>query len=769
MDLVNVKTGECLTLPENPPIKFSYEPDHFQKHAFHCISRGEDVLATAHTGSGKTTIGEYAIMETIRNGKVCVYTSPIKSLSNEKFNDFRHKFKDVPNFSLGIMTGDNKINPNGNVVIMTAEILRNALYRIKKEQTSDVSLADDFVDKIGCVIMDEIHYINSERGSVWEETIVLLDESVQLIGLSATIDKAEDFVRWISSVRQKKINLIPTSFRAVPLRHYIFSGQKLHMIYDKDFMKDNYLKSKKDYELQKLTNKKFNSLNSLTDLIRYLKDNDLFQTIFFSFSKKNCEHYASTIQDQLVDHEELKRINNIFDSHMFKYDKEYSKLTQYQTVKQLINKGVAFHHAGLLPILKEIIEMLFKEKLIKILFATETFAVGVNMPTRTVVFMELEKFTSKNKRFLTPAEYTQMSGRAGRRGIDTLGNVIILPLYDFIEELDLKNMLLGKVRHIESQFKIDYQFVLKALQSNVTDINDFMKKSLFYDDTLLIIKGIKFELEIQKQELSLLSVSDVSENCKKLFDLENNFEFEGMKIMVSKQQQKNYQNLKRSVDQKEFEKYKFYMNKFKKLKQTERSLSENETFIENNIALVLNILKKYNFINDKQEILQKAIIASQINECNSLLLTEMLIQKYFNDLSAEEIVGLLAIFIESENEEDDLGYQGTPKIRKRIHDIKEIINDYVSSENKLGLYNDQYSEISTAFIDSAYDWVCGKPFSSEIYIGSFIRNMIKINNLAKDMIHLCQLIGNIDIIPILSTIESKIIRDFVTVNSLYLS
>ncbi len=228
MPYTTIITGKCTEEIDNPAIKFTYECDDFQKHAFTKIEKGEDLLVTAHTGAGKTTIAEYAVMKTIQNKKTTIYTSPIKSLSNEKFNDFKKKFlSKIDNFDLGIMTGDNKINPNGNCVIMTAEILRNALYK-DPIKNGDI----DFVSNIGCVILDEVHFINDQdRGKVWEEIIILLRQDIQLICLSATIDKAEYFAEWIGTTRNKKINLITTDYRPIPLKHMIYMHNHMHTIY----------------------------------------------------------------------------------------------------------------------------------------------------------------------------------------------------------------------------------------------------------------------------------------------------------------------------------------------------------------------------------------------------------------------------------------------------------------------------------------------------------------------------------------------------------
>jgi superfamily II RNA helicase len=756
-----VLTGECNVDQNEFFMKFPYECDHFQKHAFMCISQNSDVLVTAHTGSGKTTVAEFAILNTIKNGKNAIYTSPIKSLSNEKYNDFKKKYSNDETIKIGLMTGDNKINPNGNCVIMTAEILRNALYKLKDSKDSD-----DFINNIGCVVMDEVHFINdANRGKVWEETIILLEKTVQLVMLSATIDQPENFASWISKTRKKDVYLIPTNFRAVPLKHMIFTGKekgKMHTILENDkYCQKNIDNARLCYESSKEPNDK------ICEIVEYLKINNMLQTIFFSFSKKNCEKYASYIfkRQSLLDQNELKSVINMFDNYMHKYDEQYSGIEQYAIVKKYIEKGIAFHHAGLMPVLKEIIELLFKQKLVKVLFATETFAVGVNMPTKTVVFTELEKHDGISRRNLSPGEYKQMSGRAGRRGIDILGNVVILPLYEFPDNTVLEKMIRGKVQSIKSQLKIDYSFVLKSCLSQVISIDEFVEKSLFSQDVNKIVESLDHDVTILANNCSSFSNKNI-DLCEELFKLENNDPLGlGLKVTLTKQQKKRHQELKRIISKKECDEYILYMDNSQKLATKLEDLEYYETYAKSQIKKLCIVLNKFDYMNENM-IQKKGIIAAQINECNPLLLTEIISQKLLTGLTANEIVGLLAIFIESDKESEG----ENEKFDNELANINCLVKKVRNIIDEFGLHDCELDEswnINTDFIKSAYDWANGI-FNTDVYIGTFIKSMIKINNIATDMIHLCQLADYIEIIPTLSTIESKILRDFVTVNSLYL-
>lgn len=802
-NFVNTITGPASVEINNPPIIFPYKCDDFQKHAFVCISNNENLLVTAHTGSGKTTIAEYAIAHTINKGMNVVYTSPIKSLSNEKYNDFKKKFSDNAKLSLGILTGDNKINPDGNCLIMTAEILKNTLYRLKSKSFENIDYIHDikknFIDKIGCVIIDEVHFINDhDRGKVWEETIVLLNRDVQLILLSATINQPENFAKWIGNIKQKKINLISTTYRAVPLEHYIYTGDKLYHIFDPDgnYKQSEYTQANKEYsqsqKIRQLKHKSDINLNQIQDIIKYLQKYDMLQAIFFSFSKKNCERYAQMITDSLVDLSDMKEIECIFNKYMHTYEKRYEHIEQYKIIKKIISKGIAFHHSGLLSILKEIIEIIFHKGLIKVLFATETFSVGVNMPTRTVIFTELEKFTHEGKRSLNTAEYKQMSGRAGRRGIDTSGNVIILPIYNFPDDQLLKNLLMGSVPHISSQFKIDYQFFLKAIQSESTDISSFLKDSLMMAECKQMIVANEKELETLNNQLKLFDLNSIQspqlDKIKELYKLQNNDDsIYGIKVTMSKAQSKRLNSLKSEINKNSnmHEIYNKYCshNQIKfKYDECLKNINSWKSYSDKLLKNVERILVINGFIAEDMSILKKGIIAAQINECNAIILTEMITRGSFKGLSSEEIVALLALFIEESKSDDKLSFNDikvTGKLGEHIKNIITIIDSYILMEKNIGILdNEKYWEISFDFIDIAYNWVNEtinqesptRMFESfeNVYIGNFIRNMIKINNIVKDLIYLFQINGDNEIIPILEKIGPLIMKDFVTVNSLYL-
>lgn len=761
-----LETNELFGLNNN------HELDDFQKHSINAIINNQHVLVTAHTGSGKTVVAKYAIHYFNNKGKKVLYTSPIKTLSNQKYNEFKEEFSNV-----GLLTGDNKINPDGSCIIMTTEILRNSLFKNTENW-----------ENLGCVIFDEVHYINDpDRGKVWEETINLLHSDVHLILLSATIDKSEQFAAWIAKLKNKTVSLIPTLSRPVPLEHFILTDDTLFKIQDKN---DNFIDASYDdaYRIYKKNQSKLNphNLNNLNinATIKYLKDNNLMQTIFFSFSRKNCEKYASSVTISLLSSEEICKLRNTFDKYMHKYEKQYIHVPQLSKIKKLMEKGVCYHHSGLIPLLKEIIEIIFQEGLIKVLFATETFAVGVNMPTRTVVFTELEK----NRRLLYTNEYKQMSGRAGRRGLDQYGYVILLPLYDFPTKSDLRKVLTGGLPKIESKFYLDYNFILKMKLCETKTIDEFLNDSLCYKDYSNQItneENILADLETIYTSKKNLFESDDAQN--KLINIQKYLKYSEMQeklgVLLSQKQQKEIKNSFNQL-QKNKELHAFYLdylefiNLTKTYQNQQNKLNQLHKYFDNEIQNLTNIMQKFNYLTVSNKISTKGLIASEINECNSIILTELLTNNLLDGLTSEEICGLFSIFIDDIKTDEPITINNlnvSQNLKNNLHQLESIIDKYIDEEisNSINLYQYDYYAISYDYIEIAMLWASGSSINDilgkyGIYEGNFIRSMIKISNIVKTVILLATNYGYIKLIPILESIDGKIIRDIVNVNSLYL-
>ncbi|XP_027766387.1 exosome RNA helicase MTR4-like [Empidonax traillii] len=373
--------------------------DAFQREAILCVDNNQSVLVSAHTSAGKTVCAEYAIALALREKQRVIFTSPIKALSNQKYREMYEEFQDV-----GLMTGDVTINPTASCLVMTTEILRSMLYR-----------GSEVMREVAWVIFDEIHYMrDSERGVVWEETIILLPDNVHYVFLSATIPNARQFAEWICHLHKQPCHVIYTDYRPTPLQHYIFpaGGDGLHLVVDEngDFREDNFntamqvLRDAGDLAKGDQKGRKGGTKgpSNVFKIVKMIMERNFQPVIIFSFSKKDCEAYAlqMTKLDFNTD-EEKKMVEEVFNNAIDCLSDEDKKLPQVEHVLPLLKRGIGIHHGGLLPILKETIEILFSEGLIKALFATETFAMGINMPARTVLFTSASKFDGKDFRWVS--------------------------------------------------------------------------------------------------------------------------------------------------------------------------------------------------------------------------------------------------------------------------------------------------------------------------------------------------------------------------------
>ncbi|XP_066567713.1 exosome RNA helicase MTR4 [Amia ocellicauda] len=451
--------------------------DPFQREAILCIDNNQSVLVSAHTSAGKTVCAEYAIALALRDKQRVIFTSPIKALSNQKYREMYEEFQDV-----GLMTGDVTINPTASCLVMTTEILRSMLYR-----------GSEVMREVAWVIFDEIHYMrDSERGVVWEETIILLPDNVHYVFLSATIPNARQFAEWICHLHKQACHVIYTDYRPTPLQHYVFpaGGDGLHLVVDEngDFREDNFNTAMQVLRDTGDSGGKWENKgrkggtrgpSNVFKIVKMIMERNFQPVIIFSFSKKECEAYALQVSklDFNTD-EEKKLVEEVFNNAIDCLSDEDKKLPQVEHVLPLLKRGIGIHHGGLLPILKETIEILFSEGLLKALFATETFAMGINMPARTVLFTSARKFDGKDFRWITSGEYIQMSGRAGRRGMDERG-IVIFMVDEKMSPTIGKQLLKGSADPLNSAFHLTYNMVLNLLR--VEEINpEYMLEKSFY-------------------------------------------------------------------------------------------------------------------------------------------------------------------------------------------------------------------------------------------------------------------------------------------------
>ena len=470
-------------------IQYPFDLDIFQKEAVYHLENNESVFVSAHTSAGKTVVAEYAIALAQKHLTRVIYTSPIKTLSNQKFREFKKTFGDV-----GILTGDVQINPTATCLIMTTEILRSMLYK-----------GADLIRDVEWVIFDEVHYVNDpERGVVWEEVIIMLPKHINLILLSATIPNTYDFADWVGRTKKKKIHVIQTLKRPVPLEHHLYYNGNIYKIVDSTskFLTTGYrsaLAAEEEKE-EKNKNKGGFKKTPYSKLIDTLHKKSLLPAVAFVFSRKQCEDIAVSLQNtDLNEAGEKNEIHKFINQSISRLKGSDKELPQIVRMADLLKRGIGIHHSGLLPIVKEIVEIMFSKGLIKVLFATETFAMGVNTPTKTVVFNTLWKFDGKDKRDLLSGEYIQMSGRAGRRGLDTVGNVIINCASEIPEEPLLQRLILGKATHLESKFRLSYNMILNLMRVEDFKIQDMIKRSFSESKTQQLVPNKELLLKSKEK------------------------------------------------------------------------------------------------------------------------------------------------------------------------------------------------------------------------------------------------------------------------------
>jgi superfamily II RNA helicase len=445
--------------------------DRFQSEAIEHINAGRSVIVSAPTGAGKTAIAEHVIESCIQARQGVIYTAPIKALSNQKYRDFYGQYGD----SIGILTGDVSINAEAPVLIMTTEIFRNKV------------LDDpDSLKKYSWIIFDEVHYIdNPERGTVWEESLVFLPTHMNILCLSATIPNIKQFAEWIESIHKKNVRVVIEDTRPVPL-HFFFQ------CYDKVADNLNNFKGMHSYKQ-----------NRTHSLIRHIEERGGLPIIYFVFSRKRAEYLASELYDcHFLDKAGAAQIRSLYGSLCERFDLTHEKSAQ--DMLPLIERGVAFHHAGMLPTLKEVIERLFTSRLLKVIFTTETFALGINMPSRSVVFDELTKFYGSYTRALKTRDFYQMAGRAGRRGIDKEGFVYSRINFRRIKAEEIRRVIYGKPENVNSQFNASYATMLNLYERYKDELFNIYPLSLHYFQTKAkerrdALRAMESKLELLKE------------------------------------------------------------------------------------------------------------------------------------------------------------------------------------------------------------------------------------------------------------------------------
>ena len=763
-------------LPEHP---YSFTLDPFQQHAIRIIANNEHILACLPTGSGKTLVGEYQIYHSLKKGKRVFYTTPIKSLSNQKFYDLKHQFTEA---TVGIITGDIKFCPDAQIVIMTTEILRNLLYK-KGSTTEHLGLtAAISLDDVDAVIFDECHYMNDkDRGMIWEETMILLPPEINMVMLSATLDHPEYVGEWLGQIKKKPVHLIETNYRIVPLSHHLITQDpageyKLTVLMDAkevyyDRVYTDWIRSRKalvlavDKQKQEIKEGKkpraplhLDSFTyQLNQTIQMLEQKELLPAICFVLSRKGCEQYAKKVEKDLLSSSDTAAVKHIITFHLHRHLPSLETIPQYHDIYTLLCRGIAYHHSGLLPLLKEIVEILFSKGLVKLLFCTETFAVGLNMPTKTVLFTGFKKFDDSvgDMRILRNDEYIQMAGRAGRRGKDDKGIVIYLPDRDPLEPSEIKNMMKGSRPPITSKMTFHYDFMLKTIQGSTEPMKwlELMKESYWYQQRQLEIKKCMEEKETYEHRAALLRLHPLFTECQKRFELEQQLKTRGNKKEIQREltSLKNKQlGPKWIIAWSDYLEYECILKACLRLAQQYGMLMEYDSIVHEYVHTLHNmgyLTHADPYTLTKQDLTIKGILATEVNEGHPLLLSELYHSQVLHHLSGEDLITVLACFHEKKVTIPIVDLS----ISQEAYDALMKIQTLVDHSYRMDLDRD-YWTISTEMIEPVYRWIHGEHTTIlcqeyDLFEGNMMRSLMKISAILEEWLTMamyCQHTEQID-------------------------
>lgn len=667
---------------------FPFELDDFQKDAVKYIDEGKSVVVCAPTGAGKTVIAEHAVHKALENGSRVFYTTPLKALSNQKFNDFGTKYGYD---KVGLLTGDTSINRDGQIVVMTTEVFRNMLYG-----TNFGEVADN-LKNVKYVVLDEVHYMNDEeRGTVWEESIIYCPVNIQIIALSATVQNAQELTDWINTVHSET-KLVNTNFRPVPLRFYYFDSSQPNRILPL-LSPGGGLNKKIQPEKRQYGRKKTPQRSVAKDVIRNLHDQNMLPAIYFTFSRKKCDEQMERCANLcLVTEEEQKQIKEIVDDYLV--DNYYLAKNKHL---DYLYCGVASHHAGLLPAWKVLVEKLFQKGLIKVVFATETLAAGINMPARSTVISSISKRTDSGHRMLTASEFLQMSGRAGRRGMDEVGYVVIVGT-PFQSPDEVRDLVLSDANPLESRFTPRYSMVVNLLQRfsldeakqlilksfgyfssssrltplleqkehfvmNIDRINDFKCYKKLTNQDLIEYNKVR-SIYVQNRETFKKIKKQEAKARRPLSDDALKFG-EETKAMLHKMQGFACDNCKLyKKHMKDIEILERYTAKLHKL---DKEIERQRDIFWNNFLANRQVLIDFGYLKDDYPT-DAGKTVSQIRAENELFLAEIIFSELLNDLSPAELAGVIcAVTTEELRTENYSVLPLSHKVRKTINKIRDI-------------------------------------------------------------------------------------------------
>lgn len=681
---------------------FPFELDEFQKEACEYINDGKSVVVCAPTGAGKTVIAQHAIHLALDTGHRVFYTTPLKALSNQKYSDFATKYG-INN--VGLLTGDTSINRDAQIIVMTTEVFRNMLYG-----TNFGSITEN-LKNVKYVILDEVHYMNDEqRGTVWEESIIYCPTNIQLVALSATVANADKLTDWINTVHSRT-ELVNTDFRPVPLRYYYFDSSQPHTVLPL-LTPSGQLNSKIRPEKRQFHHRgKPPQRSVVKDVVIALHEKDMLPAIYFTFSRKKCDEQMEKCASLcLVTPDEQKQIKEFIDEYLV----ENMYLYNNKHIEYVLN-GVASHHAGLLPGWKELIEKLFQKGLIKVVFATETLAAGINMPARSTVISSISKRTDTGHRTLTPSEFLQMSGRAGRRGMDEIGYVTVVGT-QFQSPEEVAELVLSNANPLESRFSPRYSMVLNLLQRfSLDEAKELILKSFGYFSANSRMLPLLHQQEQNKKMISNLD----SFVCKYKLTNQDLLEYnkvraiyvENRRIFKTIEKQEKHKNRPLSDEVKELGRknremlekmHSYRCDTCKLFKQHMKDIEILERYTIKQKNLVKDIEKEKDkfwnsFLAHRQVLIdfeylkddyptEKGVMTSQIRAENELFIAEIILSHILEDLTPAELASVVcAITTEDMRIENFPQLPISPVTRKTLNQIKNIKRhiEYAQKDNEI--------------------------------------------------------------------------------------
>ena len=726
-------------------LTFDFEFDPFQISACHAVEDGRGVLVAAPTGAGKTVVGEFAAYFALQAGKKCFYTTPIKALSNQKYSEFVAKFGED---RVGLLTGDTSINGDADILVMTTEVLRNMLYAGSNTLTN-----------LGCVVMDEVHYLADKfRGAVWEEVLIHLMESVQVISLSATVSNAEEFGEWLGEVRGET-EVIVSEIRPIPLFQHVLIGNRLMDLFDQPGKINPEILQREREAIRRSSlgrNRRGRFAEpsdrmSRADIIEKLQRENLLPAITFIFSRVGCDAAVKQCLHaglRLTSPEERTEIRQTALRYTQNIAEEDLEVLGFQEWLTALERGIAAHHAGLLPSFKGAVEDLFQRGLVKAVFATETLALGINMPARTVVLEKLIKFNGEAHVPITPGEYTQLTGRAGRRGIDIEGNAVIQwsPTVDSASAAGLAST---RTYPLRSSFSPTYNMAINlisrfgretARRSLESSFAQFQADRAVVGLTRQIRKNEALIQELMKD--AQCHLGDFSEYARLRRSIKE------VEVLLSRRdQRKTFDNRQRSHMEGELaelrrslkahschgcaerEDHARLAERAGRLTRESDGLTtrvENRTHvIAKTFDQICQVLDHLQYIDGEKPTVQGKILTKIYAE-SDLLLTESIRRGLLDDLNATELLSVVSCMIfESRSQENLAPKLPSQKVTSTLTEIISLWAALEKIENDFGVKTQREPDAGFCFI--SYKWASGNSLNSvlkgsDMSVGDFVRS-----------------------------------------------